>query len=251
MDNTTSCAYINKFGGKTEELDEIAREIWLWCIDKGIHLSAVHLPGKMNQEADKLSRVFNDDLEWSLNCETFKKIMAWYPEISVDLFASRLNNKLKNYVSLRPDPHALAVDAFSIMWTGKLYYIFAPFSLLAKILQKMEQDTTEAVLVVPLWPTQAWWPSLLHMISGPCFLLPKPQNILILHHKPEHQHPLTRMRLGVFRLSGKLLAAKEYREQLRKSSSNPGETPLKSSTTVTSNSGSYFVDGAKIPLSLL
>ena len=251
MDNTTSCAYINKFGGKTEELDEIAREIWLWCIDKGIHLSAAHLPGKMNQEADKLSRVFNDDLEWSLNCETFKEIMAWYPEISVDLFASRLNNKLKNYVSLRPDPHALAVDAFSIMWTGKLYYIFASFSLLAKILQKMEQDTTEAVLVVPLWPTQAWWPSLLHMISGPCFLLPKPQNILILYHKPEHQHPLTRMRLGVFRLSGKPLAAKEYREQLRKSSSNPGETPLKSSTTVTSNSGSYFVDGVKIPLSLL
>ena len=66
MDNTTSCAYINKFGGKTAELDEIAREIWLWCVDKGIHLSAAHFLGKMNQEADELSRVFNDDLEWSL-----------------------------------------------------------------------------------------------------------------------------------------------------------------------------------------
>ena len=51
-------------------------------------------------------------------------------------------------------------------------------------------------------------------------------------------------------LSGKLLNAKEYGEQLRKSS-NPGETRLKSSSTVTSNSGSYFVDGVKIPLSLL
>ena len=45
MDNTTSCAYISKYGGKFHELDALAREIWLWCIDKNIHISAAFLPG--------------------------------------------------------------------------------------------------------------------------------------------------------------------------------------------------------------
>ena len=63
MANTTSCAYVNKFGGRTSELDTIAREIWVWCLDRNIHLSAAYLPGIQKKEADELSRVFNDDLE--------------------------------------------------------------------------------------------------------------------------------------------------------------------------------------------
>ena len=251
MDNTTSCSYINKFWGKTYELDLLAREIWLWCIDKNIHISAAHLPGRINLEADKLSRFFNDDLEWSLDRGTFDMILTLYPRIKVDLFASRLNHKIDSYVSLRPDPHALAVDAFSIVWTDILYYVFPPFSLMARILQKMEQDSTEAVVIAPLWPTQAWWPSLLHMINGPCFLLPKPQEILHLPQKPTHRHPLTKMKLGVFRLSGNPLTASKYRKRLRKSSLSPGGSQLKSSTTATLNSGFYFVDDVEIPLNPL
>ena len=114
MDNTTSCSYINKLGGKTYELDLLAREIWLWCIDKNIHISAAHLPGRINQEADKRSRFFNDGLEWSLDRETFDMILTLYPQIKVYLFATRLNHNIDSYVSLRPDPHALAVDVFSI-----------------------------------------------------------------------------------------------------------------------------------------
>lgn len=143
-------------GGKTHDLNVLAHEIWLWCIDKDIHLSAAHLPGDMNHEADKFSRVFNDDLEWAVDSNIFDKLVSLYPELSVDLFALRLNHKLDIYVSLRPDPHAFAVDTFSLMWTEKLYYIFAPFSVMARVLQKMEQDTSEAVIIAPLWPTQAW-----------------------------------------------------------------------------------------------
>lgn len=89
------------------------------------------------------------------------------------------------------------------------------------------------------------------MISGPCFLLPKPQDILMLHHKPERPHPLTKMRLGVFRLSGKPLNARMYREQLRTSSSSPGVIQLNDNITATFSSGSYFVDEVEIPLNPL
>jgi hypothetical protein len=68
----------------------------------------------------------------------------------VDLFASRLNHKIDKYVSRRPDPHALAIDAFSLTWINELYYIFPPFSLLPRILQKVVEDKTEVVLIAPI-----------------------------------------------------------------------------------------------------
>ena len=98
MDNTTSCTYINKFGGCTSESDTIAREIWFWCMERPIYLSAAHVPGKDNCEADAESRTENDDTEWSLNANIFNTIHETFPGLTVDLFASRLNNKLPKYV---------------------------------------------------------------------------------------------------------------------------------------------------------
>ena len=141
MDNTTSCAYINKFGGRTSELDTIARTIWSWCRERHIYLTAAHVPGKDNCEADAESRVVeNNDTEWSLNSETFEAIYSTFPKLTVDLFASRLNNKLKKYASRRPDPNAFTIDAFSLTWNNDYYFICPPFSLLPLILQKMEGD---------------------------------------------------------------------------------------------------------------
>ena len=77
----------------------------------------------------------------------FDRVISHFPDMSVDLFASRLNCKLATFVSRRAEPHVLAVDAFSIVWNDHLFYIFPPFSLMAKILQKMEQDSTEAVVI--------------------------------------------------------------------------------------------------------
>ena len=152
LDNMTSCSYINKLGGKTEELDSIAREIWFWCIDRHIHLSAAHVPGKDNHEADRESRAENDDTEWALSENVFNSIHEIYPKLTVDLFASRINHKLGKYVARRPDPNALAIDAFTMTWTNGLFFIFPPFSLLSRILQKVEEDSSEAVLIAPLWP---------------------------------------------------------------------------------------------------
>ena len=84
------------------ELDSLAREIWFWCIDKNIHLSAADVPGSENLEADEESRIENDDTEWALNEEMFNIIHEKYPEISIDLFASRINHKLSKYVARRP-----------------------------------------------------------------------------------------------------------------------------------------------------
>ena len=52
---------ISIYGGNSSELDELPREIWLWCIDRHIHLSAAHIAGVRKFVADRLSK-----LEWTL-----------------------------------------------------------------------------------------------------------------------------------------------------------------------------------------
>ena len=84
MDNTTSCSYINNFGGKKPELDSLSQDIWFWCINQHIHLSAAHVAGIENCEASRESRAENDDTERSLDPTIFNKIHEIYPEMSED-----------------------------------------------------------------------------------------------------------------------------------------------------------------------
>ncbi len=246
MDNTTSCAYITHFGGKKQALNDLAREIWIWCIDKNIWLTVGHVPGVANIEADALSRKFNEDLEWSLNMEVFRNIQHRYGHLDIDLFASRLNHKLDNYVSFRPDPNAVALDAFSISWTNMTSYIFAPFSTLGMVLRKIVEDAADAIVIAPIWTTQTWWPSLLALLHDNPKILPDPQQILELPHRPERRHPLQKMKLGVFPLSGKHCRTREFRATLPISSYKLGEIPPRNNMRSTSRNGLCFQSNNKL-----
>jgi len=61
LDNTTAVAYVNNTGGsKSLELDQLAKDLWEWSISREIWVSAVHIPGISNVDADEQSRHFND-----------------------------------------------------------------------------------------------------------------------------------------------------------------------------------------------
>ena len=80
IDNTTALAYINNMGGsKSKELNQLAVQIWEWCISRNIWLSAVQIPGRLNTGADEKSRVFSDNHEWMLNKHSFDKILLRFP----------------------------------------------------------------------------------------------------------------------------------------------------------------------------
>ena len=161
MDNTTAVAYVNHMGGsKSLPCNDLAKEIWEWCANRNITLSATHLPGKQNVIADKESRKFNDRTEWKLNEQAFNKIRHRFGTPDIDLFASRLNYQVPRYVSWKPDPGAEAVDAFSLDWNKLKFYAFPPFCLVGRCIQKIMQDKAQGILVVPNWTTQAWFPFL-------------------------------------------------------------------------------------------
>lgn len=65
------------------------------------------------------------------NEKLFKKLTDVYFKPTIDLFASRLNFQLHKYVSGKPDPEAIAIDAFTICWTGELFYAFPPFRIIS------------------------------------------------------------------------------------------------------------------------
>ncbi|XP_068675354.1 uncharacterized protein [Montipora foliosa] len=120
-DNTTTVTYINNMGGSHSlHCNALTRDMWLWCIDKGIWLSAAHLPGSQNIQADRASRIFHDQTEGKLDQDIFHRITSQLIKPEVDPFASRLNFQLDRYVSWKPDPGALAVDAFTLDWSSPI-----------------------------------------------------------------------------------------------------------------------------------
>ena len=164
-DNTTTVAYINAMGGiRSNKCNEIASEIWAWCSARqNVWISAAHIPGSVNVDADKESRNALESTEWSLNNTIFYSIAKLLGPYQIDLFASRLNFKVSNYVSWRPDPGEKWTDAFSMHWGSYYFYAFPPFSLIAQCLQTTEEDHALGTMVVPLWPTQPWFP-VLHLL---------------------------------------------------------------------------------------
>jgi len=193
-DNTTAVCYVNAFGGiKSQICDSLAREIWVFCIEHDIYLIAAHIKGVHNVEADRASRVFNDDIEYMVSREVFQQVICssfGIPE--VDCFASRLNNQVSRYFSWKPDPSAEAIDAFTKSWSDLgLLYIFCPFSLLGRVLAKIQLDQATAVLVYPQWKGQHWWPRLMMMVTREIML---PQNC-IQHPVSLKPHPIPHLKM--------------------------------------------------------
>ena len=124
---------------------------------------------------------------------------------------------------------------FQFLWNNLFCYIFAPFSCIPKVLQKLVEDETTAVVIAPIWPTQNCLSPLLQLIAGQPYILPTPKHILFLPQNPKKIHPLRKMTLAAFLLSGKSSCVKTYKEKLPISLLNHGQDPPGSNTTPTYN----------------
>lgn len=238
-DNVTAVAYIKHMGGTVSAVcNQLAFDIWSWCIERKLWLSVTHIPGKCNVEADFGSRqLINKDTEWELNEEVFTILTTLWGVPEIDLFASRLNYKLSNYVAWRPDPHAQHIDAFTMSWSNMFSYAFPPFSLLGKVLQKVSEDYGELILVMPDWPSAAWFSMVAHLLADYPLLLPRMHKLLT---QGSEVHRL-QSRLLACRLSGNPSTVKGFRRELATLSWHPGGQVRRNSTTLTWNVGRSIV----------
>lgn len=250
-DNSTAVSYVNEMGGtRSLTCNDISLLIWDWCVDNDVWITCSHIPGKANYEADAASRTFNAWHEWKLDVKVFSSLCHIFGTPSIDLFASRLNKQIPIYCSWKPDPEATYFDAFSLNWRDfALPYLFPPFSLITRCLQKMWAEQVKGWMVVPLWRSQPWMGRLLHMLIDHPRLLRKSKNVL-LHPCSAETHPiLAHTRLMACLLSGIPSECEAYRRKVRTSSWPLGSQVLKDSTSHTSNDGQVFVvEGTSIPL---
>ena len=180
-DNTTAVAYINKEGGmKSGSLCALLWRILSWCTRQQVTLKARHIPGRLNVIADKLSRLGQTiQTEWSLHPAVFQAVCARWHQPQVDLFATRFNNKLPQFVSPVPDPQAWAVDALSLSWEDLDPYAFPPAAILGKVVEKLQDyPCNRIILIAPGWPNMPWFWDLVAMSSQIPLCLPNLPNLV-------------------------------------------------------------------------
>lgn len=247
-DNTTTVSYINNMGGMTSDsLNNLAVQIWNWCLDRDIFLSSQHIPGISNIQADQLSRKFSDNLEWKLKEEIFRRICQQTFLPKIDLFASRHNAQLPVFASLNYDPDAKFTNAFSVSWSDLEPYLFPPFCLISKVIQKVLTDNVDqAILIVPFWPTQNWFSLLISALISPPFRLPRHRDLLYMPLTGEI-HPLSKkIVLVACVLSRKYSKIKDFQTMKLKSSCPPGSLLRINSMDTVGKNGSFGVINGKL-----
>ena len=205
IDNTTAIAVLNHMGtSHSDPCNRLGKEIWEWCITRNIWISAAHIPGSQNITADLESRKKHSSTEWMIDSTILYEALGkinFRPDI--DLFASRLNTQFPRYVSFRPDPGAVAIDALTLNLSHFQFYAFPPFSVISTFLQKVQEDKATGICVIPDWPTQAWYPKAMQMCFTPPLKLGPGRKLLKLPGHPQDLHPLHKsLALLVCHLSG-------------------------------------------------
>ena len=245
-DNSTVVACVERGGSMRPRLLTVSEQIYVWAFERNNSLSAEFLKGSDNVTADRLSREMVYSTEWKLDPVVFSRLCARYGMPCIDLFATRINCQLPCYVSWRPDPLACRVDAFSFHWNSdNLCYAFPPFSMVSRLLRKVEQDQAEVLLVVPMWDTQIWFPLLLRLLVAVPLVLPL--GCLSLPQELGAIHPLgSRLKLDAMRISGNPSKRKVFRKGLPTFYASPGELGRRSNIDGTWIGGWNFVSDGKM-----
>ena len=110
------------------------------------------------------------------------------------------------------------MDAFTISWNSLYFYAFPPFCQIGRYLQKiLKEQVPQGIVILPLSPTQVWWPQLLKMLISIPSVLPKQDYLLSLSHSPRTLHPLRRkLTMLACLLSGNPSRIEEFQRQLLK-----------------------------------
>jgi len=241
-DNSTVVSYLNKMGGRTPLLFDLAKEFWSWCLATRTTVFATHIPGVENDLADRLSCRRRDRNDWMLDPAEFREIDATWGPHTVDLFATHHNAQLPRFASLMADPRATFVDAFSVDLLRERGYANPPFLLIGRLLAHVRRLRATLTMIVPAWPSQPWWPMLGEMlVARPRLLLPRRDLFLPGHLGNRVPLGAPKWPALAVRISGAPSSIRAFRRRLRLSLRPDGSRPRRSPTTPPGGSGCIFV----------
>ena len=100
MENTTAIAYINRMGDSFPMLASLAYEIWQWCLQREISLTAHHVPGIYKNAADRESTADRDLSDLKPDPTIFARLNKLWSPLEVELFAARFINQLPRFCEM-------------------------------------------------------------------------------------------------------------------------------------------------------
>ena len=166
--------------------------------DLGIELRPRYIRSELNP-ADEFSRLTERDA-WELHVPLRRQLLAKARrvmgfEVTLDPFACAQTHICPRYACRFSNPAALCLDGLSLDWRQEDVWINPPWGLLPEVVAKLQLERPQAVLIVPEWPSQQWWPSL-RALGGTYLPLPRPaRSVHPLHDRVVEPflHPSTRL----------------------------------------------------------
>ncbi len=173
MDNTVTKAYVNHMGGRIGCYDVMACRIWSFLEKRDMFLVAFYVPSVQNC-ANELTRLGKSCRSDRIIGAEYQLIPRWFSEAcsslrvspTIDWFASDDTAQLGRFCAWETSANAVCFDAYAHSWSYDVGYFFPPFSLLPRVVAKIQQDQAHGLLVVPHWVGAAWWRLVMEMAKA-------------------------------------------------------------------------------------
>ena len=158
-------------GSSVPHLQQIAVDIFSFCLTNSVSFQTQWIPRAENELADYLSRIVDSD-DWMLSPDLFKLIANMWGLFDVDRTACSCNCHLPRFNTKVWCPGTEAVDCFT-QDLGKdcNNFVCVPPHLIRAFLYHMETCKAKGTLFVPEWKSAPFWP-LLYSYDFP-FLFPE------------------------------------------------------------------------------
>ena len=159
-----------KFGSRIPEIQRIAEDIFIWCLNNGKVCWPVWLPRThpVIKEADRRSRMvipYDDRSPVQVVIEA--NLMArslWNLPLSFDQAASHVSavvveGKKLPFNAFCWQPHAAGVDMFRSWesWAGNINYVYPPKPMQGRLVTFLPHTKSRAIVAIPLPVPEAWW----------------------------------------------------------------------------------------------
>lgn len=151
-------------GSRSDDCHVVARAVCDLATSLEVVIVPIWVPREQNTVADDLSN-FIDWGDYTLLPAVFSRVCELFGVVpDVDLFAALDNNRCVKFFSRFSCPGSSGANAFLHPWSGfRCLYAFPPIPLLSLLLRRLVESTDshfQVVLILPVWPSQPWWPLL-------------------------------------------------------------------------------------------
>lgn len=144
-------------------------------------------------------------------------------------------------------------NSFTLCWFNFCPSIFPPVRFIGRVLNKILSDKVEkAILIVPLWKTQSWFPLLISSLISIPARLPRHKDLLVMPHTGENHPLIKKMSLIACIVSGNISKIKDFRNMnLMSSTLHSDISQLNNISIVGENGFIGAVNGKLIPITHL